>query len=77
MAIEGKRLEIVIAALEWWQTKRPDDWDESRHILQPWVNCTDDRERYLAKAVAEYALRRRGPERPTQQGMPPKPRNRY
>lgn len=57
--MDPKQADIVIAAYEWWLSLRPEGWDESQHITNPWVNCATGYERHLARAVAEYSARRR------------------
>jgi hypothetical protein len=57
--MDPKHADIIIAAYEWWLGQRPEGWDESQHITNPWVNCANAYERHLARAVAEYSARRR------------------
>ena len=47
------------AALAWWRTKRPLDWDENQHLKNPTINTTTHDEARLARSVAR-TLRTRG-----------------
>lgn len=42
---------VVAAAVRWWVSKRPRDWDRATHLANPCANCTDHR---LARAVAKF-----------------------
>jgi hypothetical protein len=45
---------VIQAALTWWRSKRPRDWDRRLHLANAMINTTSEREQVLAIAVAEY-----------------------
>lgn len=51
---EVERLRAVAqAGLDWWENRRPLDWDESTHLANVAVNTVGPVERRLAVAVAQ------------------------
>ena len=52
LRVSAARLHVVLAAVEWWQEKRPAGWDVHRHLAMPTMNCDTDAQVQLAKAVA-------------------------
>ncbi len=48
-------LEITEAALNWWVNHRPIGWTATEHFETPSINCTDEKEKRLARAVAFWA----------------------
>lgn len=53
---------VVIAAVQWWEGRRPISYTEEDHIENPCVNCNNDRERYLSIEIAKRirALKKAG-----------------
>lgn len=52
---------LVAAAISWWRGHRPIEWTEVEHRGNPTVNCASNKERELARVVAEYvSLTKRG-----------------
>lgn len=43
---------IVAAAISWWESKRPFDWNEEQHLRNPLVNLATEEECDLALAIA-------------------------
>jgi hypothetical protein len=39
-------------AVEWWESKRPVEWDLKEHLKHPRVNCNTKAEQNLATAIA-------------------------
>lgn len=50
---ESPQTELQRAAIAWWHGKRPVNWNLYDHLANPTVNCTSDRERALALAIAD------------------------
>lgn len=51
------RTYVEQAAYEWWRALRPIQWTEEDHLRVPDVNCSRERERTLAKTVAQMVRR--------------------
>ncbi len=47
-------LAVVDAAEVWWKGRRPISFRLAQHLKNPTVNCTDDAEVALARAVAAW-----------------------
>lgn len=46
---------VALTATSWWFGKRPTGWTLAQHLGNPTVNCVNDREKRLARAVAKLA----------------------
>ena len=44
---------LLNAAKEWWEGKRPCEWDETKHHDNPGVNCTTHRDLLLAEEISK------------------------
>lgn len=53
-----RELDVLNAAMHWWEGKRPVGWDEARHLDNATVNTSSQREYGLAVMVAAYINRR-------------------
>lgn len=47
-------LDIVEAAIKWWEAKCPYDHTQREHLSDPTANCVNHVEEQLAKTVAKY-----------------------
>lgn len=45
---------VLDAAVRWWETKRPANFTQEKHLLQPTVKVTTESERQLCFAVADH-----------------------
>lgn len=52
-AMYAHEVKITRAASAWFDGKRPKDWTLHRHAANPLVNCSTQREKDLAQAVAD------------------------
>jgi len=41
-------------AIEWWESLRPIGWDLAKHLKSPTINCSTEKERNLARAIASH-----------------------
>ena len=53
MSMENKKI-IVEKSIEWWKSIRPVGWSNKKHLKSPSVNTTNDAEKNLALAIANY-----------------------
>lgn len=45
--------ELERRAILWWESKRPVDWSEDKHVAHPMANCATEEERLLAFSAAD------------------------
>jgi hypothetical protein len=49
---------VIIAAIQWWKSKKPRGWTYEQHMSNPTVNCEKTKEeKELAKSIARFLER--------------------
>jgi hypothetical protein len=58
----ASRDDVILAAYQWWLSKRPEWWTEEQHVAAPTKHCVTAEERKLALQVVCWLdeLRRPG-----------------
>ena len=52
--------DLESAALKWWKSRRPVDFDLEDHLANPTINCTgSDADKELALAVSKIAAKQK------------------
>lgn len=52
--IRPDQKDLIDAAIKWWHTKRPANFTEEKHLMQPTVKVTTETEKQLCHAVANH-----------------------
>lgn len=51
-----EQARVLDRAMNWWESKRPEDWTYAQHCQRPDINCAGAVESGLANAVAAYIM---------------------
>jgi hypothetical protein len=52
LAANSTDVEVLRAAIAWWESRRPASYTAEDHVANPQINCASEAEKRLALAVA-------------------------